>query len=360
MKKIIPFLIVVLFSLAYFVQAQTSNKGFPDGWTIIGWDASKTPSVNQTNPNNLLPREQQKIGFGEWNKKTSKTGSVITNQFSLTGITNLLVDVGYNEYFIVYMSYKILITTNNGVSWNQLWSATSVGSTNWKWRTTLLNLSSFSGNAKLKFEYDGPVEGDLVAFDLGKLLATGLFTVGPPPPPVNTAPVITLIGANPLYITSVSNLNYEPGYTATDFQDGDLTSKVQITTNLVTPGNGTFYRAYSVKDAGGLTDTKTRILIVSGITGVNDNSLPMKYLLSNYPNPFNPTTTIRYDLPGPSFVKLNVYNMLGQEMVQLVNEEKFVGSYKVEFNAAGLPSGTYFYTLQTKNKVLNGKMMFLK
>ena len=356
MRKIIPIFVIVFLFLAQFVQAQT--LGFPDGWVITGgWDATKVPSVNQSNPNNLLPREQQKIGFGVWDRINSKTGSVVTNQFSLTGITNLSVDIAYNEYYIFYMKYNISISTNNGTSWTELWKATSTGSTNWKWKIILLNFSSFSGNAKLKFVYDGQVEGDLVAFDLGKLLATGLFITVPP---VNTAPVIKLLGDNPLYITSLSGLSFEPGFTATDKEDGDLTSKVQITTNLVTPGNGTFYRAYMVKDDGGLTDTKTRILIVSGITDVNDNSLPTKYLLVNYPNPFNPATTIHYELPEAGDVKIDVYNMLGQNVSTLVNEYKNTGQYEISFDAIGLSSGIYFYTLETKNKILRQKMLFLK
>ncbi|MFA5838926.1 MAG: T9SS type A sorting domain-containing protein [Candidatus Paceibacterota bacterium] len=360
MKRIISFFLVVLFFLVQsFVQAQIvpANKGFPDGWTISGWDATKAPSVNQTNPNNLLPREQQKIGFGEWVKLSNKTGSVTTSQFSLTGVTNLSVDVAYNEYYISYMKYNISISTNNGLTWHQVWAATSTGSTNWKWRVILLNLSSFSENAKLKFVYDGPAEGDLVAFDLGKLWATGLFT---PTPPVNTAPVITLIGANPLYITNRNDCCVEPGYSASA-GNVNLTNSVVVTSNLDCANlkNGTYTRTYTCV-YGGFIDTKTRVLVVSGITGVDDNSLPMKYLLSNYPNPFNPTTTIKYDLPEASNVKINVYNTLGQNISTLVNEYKNIGQYEIDFNAVGLPSGIYFYTLETKNKILRQKMMFLK
>ena len=65
----------------------------------------------------------------------------------------------------------------------------------------------------------------------------------------------------------------------------------------------------------------------------------------NYPNPFNPTTKIRYEIPERSFVTLKVYDVLGNEVATLVNEEKPVGSYEVEFNGFGLPSGIYFYRL---------------
>ena len=74
--------------------------------------------------------------------------------------------------------------------------------------------------------------------------------------------------------------------------------------------------------------------------------IPDKYDLSqNYPNPFNPVTTINYDLPGDGFVTLKVYDMLGREVKTLVNEMKTAGYHKIQFNAADLASGAYFYRM---------------
>ncbi|MGB3018870.1 MAG: T9SS type A sorting domain-containing protein, partial [Ignavibacteria bacterium] len=64
-----------------------------------------------------------------------------------------------------------------------------------------------------------------------------------------------------------------------------------------------------------------------------------------YPNPFNPVTTINYDLPSDGIVTLKVYDILGRELKTLVNEMKTAGYYKVQFNAADLASGAYFYRL---------------
>lgn len=95
-----------------------------------------------------------------------------------------------------------------------------------------------------------------------------------------------------------------------------------------------------------------------------DNIAPSQYILSqNFPNPFNPTTVINYALPFNSFVSLKVYNSLGQEVSTLVNESKQAGSYKVDFNASGLPSGVYYYILRAGNNnefVKTNKMMLLK
>jgi hypothetical protein len=88
---------------------------------------------------------------------------------------------------------------------------------------------------------------------------------------------------------------------------------------------------------------------------------PTEYVLyQNYPNPFNPSTTISYSVPASSYVTLKVYDVLGNEIKNLVNEEKTVGNYELEFNAANLPTGIYFYRLQSANFVETKKMIFLR
>lgn len=83
-------------------------------------------------------------------------------------------------------------------------------------------------------------------------------------------------------------------------------------------------------------------------------------LEQNYPNPFNPSTTIRYAIPEASFVVIKIYDLLGKEVATLVNEEQSIGSYEVEFDAAGLSSGMYFYKLQTDNPSKNSGQGFIE
>lgn len=83
-------------------------------------------------------------------------------------------------------------------------------------------------------------------------------------------------------------------------------------------------------------------------------------LFQNYPNPFNPSTTIKYQIPELNFVTLKVYDVLGNEIITLVNEKKPIGNYEIEFNAPELPSGIYFYSLQAGNYVDTKKMILLK
>lgn len=84
------------------------------------------------------------------------------------------------------------------------------------------------------------------------------------------------------------------------------------------------------------------------------------YISDSYPNPFNPTTTIEYQIPKTSNVKISLFNLVGEEIAVLVNEEKSQGKYKVEFNGANLSSGVYFYKMQAENFTSTKKFVLLK
>lgn len=100
---------------------------------------------------------------------------------------------------------------------------------------------------------------------------------------------------------------------------------------------------------------------ITGITYQIGDVVPKNFELSqNYPNPFNPTTTIRYSLPTSSSVTLKVFNILGQEVMRLVDGEQRAGAYAVVFDASRLSSGVYFYQLQTDTYSNVKKMMLLK
>lgn len=94
---------------------------------------------------------------------------------------------------------------------------------------------------------------------------------------------------------------------------------------------------------------------VEGNTQVNDFSLSQ-----NFPNPFNPGTTIKYHIPELCLVTINIYDVLGNEIATLVNEEKPVGSYTVHFDSNGLPSGTYFYQIKAGSFIETKKIVLLR
>ena len=91
------------------------------------------------------------------------------------------------------------------------------------------------------------------------------------------------------------------------------------------------------------------------------NETPTDYSLSNnYPNPFNPSTKIKYSVPQSSQIVIKVFDVLGNEIETLVNEKKIAGTYELTWYAEGLPSGIYFYQLQTNKLVETKKMILLK
>lgn len=111
-------------------------------------------------------------------------------------------------------------------------------------------------------------------------------------------------------------------------------------------------------DGGNLGDPRwndpTGIEVIS-------STVPESYSLSqNYPNPFNPTTNIQFSIPESGLVTLRVFDVLGQQVAELVNQELSVGVHKVDFDASELTSGIFFYTLESGNFVQTNKMILLK
>lgn len=105
------------------------------------------------------------------------------------------------------------------------------------------------------------------------------------------------------------------------------------------------------------------ILSMSLLTEVNANNqvIPASYSLGqNFPNPFNPSTRITFNLPVKSFVNLKIYDNLGKEVFTLVNDVKEASSYTVDYSAINLPSGVYYYSLKTDNFSQTRKMTLMK
>ena len=89
--------------------------------------------------------------------------------------------------------------------------------------------------------------------------------------------------------------------------------------------------------------------------------VPNKFDLNqNYPNPFNPTTTISYEIAKETIVSLKVYDVIGNEIVTLVNETKPAGTYEVIFDASNLSNGVYLYKIQAGNFTATKKLILMK
>lgn len=153
-----------------------------------------------------------------------------------------------------------------------------------------------------------------------------------------------------------------------------LREETTITTNSIS----TTFTTFTFISRGGAGVAVTAVVPIPPVSGVIDidgasyngvlatgvekiYGLPDNYFLSqNYPNPFNPSTVISFQLPVSSQATLKVFDVLGNEVAALVNEEKPAGGYSIDFNASNFPSGIYFYRLQAGSFVETKKMIFLK
>lgn len=97
------------------------------------------------------------------------------------------------------------------------------------------------------------------------------------------------------------------------------------------------------------------------LSNLSNEELPKEYsIYQNYPNPFNPTTNIQYEIPFDNFVTIKIYNLLGKEVMNLINEFKKAGSYNISFDGSNLPSGVYYYKISSGNFEQIRKMVLIK
>lgn len=169
---------------------------------------------------------------------------------------------------------------------------------------------------------------------------------------------IALIGVDGTNTVTTSSVIDPQGNSAVDFK------------YVVPNGLPSYPRIYAIIDQENLiseihqnNNKGFNVLGASSVTGIDDKNyiLPDKYILyQSFPNPFNPTTTIKYSVPIGDLVNIIIYDILGKEVATLVNEYKTAGNYTVEFNASKFASGVYFYRLQAGSFIDTKKMMLVK
>jgi hypothetical protein len=136
-------------------------------------------------------------------------------------------------------------------------------------------------------------------------------------------------------------------------------------TTLQSSAFKSFYFAVAVGSTGSemLANMEEAIQKYYSITSVqaDHNSIPEGFVLEqNYPNPFNPATAIKFGIPAGSNVTLKIFNTLGEEVAEIVNNYLDAGTYTFNFDASQLPSGIYVYTLQTTDQLISKKMTLIK
>jgi len=219
---------------------------------------------------------------------------------------------------------------------------------------------------------------NLAASQIGRInLTTGVMT--PIGSPQATAAGVVAIALSPdgtlfaadvvadnLYkfnkTTGVATLVGPMGSNVTDIQFDFSDSLAYTITNnqlLVStaPGGGTVVCTFI-----GNTPVAFAIKPPSNIIGIIPQEIiPAEFFVEqNYPNPFNPITKIKFGLPKASNVKLIIYDVIGREILELVNEFKQENTYEVEFDGTNLPSGVYFYRLSAGENAVEKKMVLIK
>ena len=259
-------------------------------------------------------------------------------------------------------------TASAGVTTGWSWN---MGASSWTISLWMEIPTSTSGSAYYLF--GDPGSGSFRCFHNGVAGSNNLVLRGTGLTDVN----VTGIGPAPTVVTFV----YDSTTAAIKaFKNGVLAVTVPQTQLNMTTGTGFKFGGYSTSTCfigkvdecrlynRALSDAEVAATwnqdipcgIVTNIGG-NINEIPNNYLLSqNYPNPFNPVTKISYAIPKSGFVTLKVYDILGKELVTLVNGNKNAGSYIVDFDASALTSGVYFYKLEVNGFVDTKKMMVLK
>lgn len=186
-----------------------------------------------------------------------------------------------------------------------------------------------------------------------------------------------------IYRGSSTDCGAAPSYSYLTEVPADVTEFIDSSVTLYDPDQGNPLGCYSnmttysykvlAKDNRGLSSLKSERGLVRGYIDAcnetedpgnqqvtNENELPGKYFIKNYPNPFNPVTNIHYELPSDNFVKLIIYDITGKEILLLINEFKSAGSYNVNFNGSNLSSGIYFYKIEAGSFIQIKKMMLVK
>ncbi len=173
-------------------------------------------------------------------------------------------------------------------------------------------------------------------------------------------PVNTIIYAFDLSgnLVSYTNSSNDGSYSLENMPAGDYTLIIDDPEYENTASNGTITLDYGTNSVL----SKDLFVSPSSTTSVrNSTAIPSGFTLSqNYPNPFNPSTTIRFTIPEKAHVVLEVYNLIGQKVATLINDEMNPGQYDVNFTANNLTSGVYLYKIQAGSFSSVKKMILLK
>lgn len=337
--------------------------------SILQNSADKVASMNGQNFTN-------EYGYGRINayKALLEVAPEITNPVSCSTLyPGNVVTVSWKAN-TANRTFEIRLSTNNGATFPTVVASTvTSGTTTYSYNWTVNSVTS--GNCKLQ------IKDVSSSTYLNKTVVFGINTPNKPAMPANFNvtnsgghPVLTwsaVPGAAGYYLWRASS-EYNPPYTwyrfstRLPFTSGDPT--VSYSDNTVSIGasnpNTMKYKMESFNPCSTASDqTAEKIIMYQEFFKSRGTAaeIPTSFaLLQNYPNPFNPATTIAYELPQDSDVRLVIYDALGREVAVLVKARKAAGYHKVTFDATSLASGVYFYRLEAGEFVQSKKLLLVK
>lgn len=270
-----------------------------------------------------------------WNKTSIALDERVISCFCVNGNTLFAAILGasFTTGLGVYAS------TNNGVTWN----AVNYGLPQ---QTTIFSMVNYNGYV-YGTAYDGQIFRTTNNGGLWLAVNNGMPTFYNPIYAIAKFNNNLIVGCNDqIYLTTNQGQVWYP-------HNQGILAGSQFQFNAITKcGNYVFAPANN-----GIWRRDLNQVSVQNISSIVSD----KYKLSqNYPNPFNPTTKINFEIPKSSFVTLKVYNSLGREVAELVNEKLSAGVYQTTFDAASFSSGVYFYKIQTDEFAETKKMLLVK
>ena len=264
-----------------------------------------------------------------------------TSNIGLTSLTIFTLTVTDSETILAgSFEGDIFRSTNNGSSWetiNTLHNSTVLSLYTATNNITFAGLNADFYNSMLKSSDDGLSWEPVVSFPvLGKIVGINQNSIGD---------IFAASQYDGVY------QSHDNGNSWLLLSNEGITNLRIQTMNISVDGYiyvGT-WRGSLFKSIHSTTDVEHKNYLPNDIS-----------IKQNFPNPFNPSTRIKYAIDGRRFVTLKVYDILGNEIATLINEEKSAGHYEVKFNGNGLPSGVYFYELKAGSFIQTKKMVLLK
>ena len=365
-KSFLMFILIVStvcsFALAGEESVQAQDTLFSDhfedmnNWTIVGplgfdnWEIWNTNSAGGIAPPELVFKSDP-VFIGD--------SYILSSEIIGAANHNLEIIFTYSiQWWSNIMTVGVAITSDSGASYTSIWEFAAA--THYPPVTDTINFTGVE-NMQIALYYTGDSN------DADFWYVDDLYLIDMSPVPVELVSFTANANNNNVELnwstaTEVNNSGFDihrrnenNDYESIAFIDGHGTTTERQDyyfedNNLE---KGTYYYRLKQLDFNGIFEYSDEIMV--------SVSNPISFdLAQNYPNPFNPSTKIIFTIAETEFTSLKVYDVLGNEVATLVNEEKPAGEYEINFSANGLTSGVYFYTLKSNSFVQTRKMIIQK